>query len=362
MIEMQSVALINGSKKYDGMLISSLSIKQALNQLGYNTQWYQCMDGGKTEEYYSNGKRIIGYNLGSETLSIGVNRLFVFHKMIGKLQEDIVFLSDPTLIKVAQNNSKVIVKLHDLIPLTEFRPKISGYFMFKYVTPKLKDVDRLIVTTSHMKSQAVDLNIPEEKIFVVPDIPGFQQDQVHIMRSMERIESGEDINVLYVATDKPYKNITYFLLLAKKLSLFNGGKRFKFHLVSKLKHSTKSLIEDLGIKNVKLYENVEDIRAIYDLSDILLYPSLYEGYGLPLIEAMFHGIPIITNKIQPFIELLGESGLYADSSDVDSWIKHLLFLSKPEYYKEYALKSYERSCRYTWEQFRNHIKTAFEGM
>ena len=356
---MESVAIINGSKKYDGTLIATKSYSDVLSANGYETHWYQCTDTSDPGDYIENGVLINGFHTPSETLSIGLNRLFVFHRKLQNMREDIVFLADPTLIKISDRNENVIVKVHDFLPLTDYRPKYTGYLMSKYWISRLSNVERIIVTTEHMRGQVESLRIDPDRIFVVPEPTYFAPDRDHISRSLERIEHGKEINLLYIATDKPYKHIDFFVRLSRLLSGTHLGYSFKFHLVSRLKADTRRFLSGLNSPNLVVYDGVKDLGEVFDRTDILLYPSLYEGFGRPLIEAMRFGIPIIANDIQPFREIVGNLGMLESVGKIEAWVERILLFTDPEVYRKYAELSFKGAVKYSEENFSNSLVRAF---
>lgn len=357
---MQSVAIINGSKKYDGTLIATNEYSKVLGDNGFETHWYQCADTPNAEDYVEGGVMIKGFSMPSETLSVGLNRLFVFHRKLQNLKEDIIFLADPTLIKISDRNRNVVVKVHDFLPLTKYRPKYTGYLMSKFWISRLTNVRRIIVTTEHMKGLVGSLGIDPERIFVVPEPTDFRPDPGHIERSLERISTKGEINLLYIATDKPYKNLDFFIRLSRMFSGTNY--RFRFHLVSKLKHVTRKRISEMRPDNLFVYERVEDLGKILDQSDVLLYPSLFEGFGRPLLEAMRFGIPVIANDIQPFREIVGDLGIRENVNNFQKWVDHIVNLTDPETYRRYAELSYRGSIKYSNENFRDSLLNAFDGI
>ena len=73
-------------------------------------------------------------------------------------------------------------------------------------------------------------------------------------------------------------------------------------------------------KNVRLYENMEDIREVYRQTGILIMPSHYESYGRTAVEAMCSGIPVIANPTPGLLESCGSAGYFADRNKLDEWV------------------------------------------
>lgn len=73
-------------------------------------------------------------------------------------------------------------------------------------------------------------------------------------------------------------------------------------------------------ENVRLYENMDDIREVYRQTGILIMPSHYESYGRTAVEAMCSGIPVIANPTPGLLESCGSAGYFADRNKLDEWV------------------------------------------
>jgi glycosyltransferase involved in cell wall biosynthesis len=161
--------------------------------------------------------------------------------------------------------------------------------------------------------------------------------------------------VLYVGRIYPdYKNTN------KLLRAFAKGKktstvREKLVIVS----SDKPRREDARILN----KNKEDIITLYKLTDsnlailynacnYFIYPSLYEGFGMPILEAMRCGAPVAVSKSSSLPEVAGDAGLYFNPNDIDDICGTMQELSDNETLRqEFSRKSLERSKFFSWETF-----------
>jgi len=90
-------------------------------------------------------------------------------------------------------------------------------------------------------------------------------------------------------------------------------------------------------KNVRLYENMEDIREVYRQTGILIMPSYYESYGRTAVEAMCSGIPVIANPTPGLLESCGSAGYFADRNKLDDWVEAIHdVLNNYEYWSKKA--------------------------
>jgi glycosyltransferase involved in cell wall biosynthesis len=99
------------------------------------------------------------------------------------------------------------------------------------------------------------------------------------------------------------------------------------------------------------YLTDSEIMSLYEEADIFVYPSLYEGFGLPVLEAMACGCPIITSNVFSLPEVVGEAGMLVDPYDVEM-IAHALstVLENDELKREMSRKGIEQAQKFSWER------------
>ena len=350
--ENNSIAFVCGSKPSDGIFKGGIAMFNSLKELGFKVNWYQCVDKVGSKGYPEDARFISGIQFPSPMISMGLNRMYYFPRNSKKLSEKTFFLLDPSLIRVGMNRANVIVKIYDIRPLTKYADKLFTKFMYLYSIPRLRNVNQIIVATNYMKHELIKLNFNKDKITVIPDISQLSLNSKHVYTSLDRIKGG-DVNLLYIATDRPYKNISFLIQLAKAFSKDARLKKFKFHLVSKLKKTTMSEIVNCELQNLFVYSDVGDINNVYQMADILLFPSLYEGFGLPLVEAMSIGMPIICNRLEPMCEILDFAGYFVSPNDLIEWKNAILALSEAQEYKrmsDLCLKRYEHYSPQSYKQ------------
>jgi glycosyltransferase involved in cell wall biosynthesis len=129
--------------------------------------------------------------------------------------------------------------------------------------------------------------------------------------------------ILFVGTLEPRKNLPRLLqayaLLSKTIRdkhplVIVGGKGWG-------KDNIYSIIEQLSIsKHVKVlgYLSDEELASVYHQSHLFVMPSLYEGFGLPLLEAMSMGVPVVTSNISSLPEIVGDNAVIVDPNNVES--------------------------------------------
>ena len=118
---------------------------------------------------------------------------------------------------------------------------------------------------------------------------------------------------------------------------------------------------NLGERVVRLgYISEEDLVLMYNLADCYLYPSLYEGFGLPILEAQACGCPVITSSVSSCPEVAGTGAIYVDPHDPDDIAAAMLSIVKDKKLRAAVIKNGAANClRYTWKKTAQQILDLF---
>ena len=335
---MKSIAIVNGARLQDGITYGLLPYFDVLKKASYNVKWYQIVDSANVVSPVSEGERLVGVNFFNYELSNGLNRLIFLKIKAKEIREDIVILSDPTLLPLINDPSRVIVKIHDFRPLSKYGDNFLTRLMYLYIKKKLRKINSAIFTTKFVEREAFSFGISPENKFLIPDpVTKCENPSKHIENSLKRIKTGK-ITVTYIATDRPYKNLDFFLAICQE---FSKLEKIRFLLVSNIRGERLAYINN-NFSNVSYVTNVNDITEIYDQTDILVYPTLYEGFGRPVIEAMSFGIPIVATDIEPMKENGGGKIILCSSQDIQCWKESILYLLNQDNYFQKSADSLER--------------------
>ena len=358
-IKEEKIAIVNYSREKDGTAIAARIYHDTLIEMGHSVIWYQIADRFDAEDYMKFPNVIHGSNFPISSLRPGYDRMIYLPNRMSQIPEKKVFLSDPTLIRMGLGRN-FMVKVHDINPLTIYKEKRTSWAMFKYAMPRLKYANGIIVTTDYMKQVVSDYFNDEEQVFIVPE-PVNWTFEPRTQLNAQIIEKNEEKQILYVAADRPYKNIRQFLDIAAEFQKKNFV-NYKFVLVSRLRDVTLEYFKKLNLKNTKVLSNVPDMKDIYLNTDILVYPSLYEGFGRPIVEAMSMGIPTIAMDISPFKEIIGSDGILLKNPQLDEWIESIISLSEKDKYEEFTMKAkngYKQ--RFSADVFKLALNKAFRS-
>jgi glycosyltransferase involved in cell wall biosynthesis len=216
-----------------------------------------------------------------------------------------------------------------------------------------EETKRIIVPTLATKKDLISLDFNEEIIRVIPEsIPAnFKKIEKEKITKVLRKHKIFGDYVLSVGVD-PRKNTESII---KAFEHSSAGRDLKMVLVGSPKYMK---IKDA--RNIRILGKVEtdDLIALYSGASALIYPSLYEGFGLPILEAMACGCPVVTSNISSMAEVAGDAAILVDPYKIDSIVDGIdKVLRGPKSYIEKGLKrvqdfSWEKTARATLEVYR----------
>lgn len=262
---------------------------------------------------------------------------------------------------------KAIVTVHDLTPIKfkkNFPVGIKGYLRWKYNEVLLKKIDRVVVDSKSSKKDVVKIiGLDENKVSVVylGANPIYKKIEISLNKKKEISEKYglDNDSFIYVGDVTWNKNLPRIIKAAIKsdVSLFLIGKAIteKNFDTSNPWNKDRIEVQKLITENPKIkalgFVPDEDLSIIYNLATSLLMPSLYEGFGLPVLEAMQCGCPVITSREGSLPEVGGDAVIYADPLSVDSISAEIDKLKKNiKLRKELSEKGLEQATKFSVEK------------
>lgn len=355
----KKVALVSAFPLYTGTTNVVLDYQKALMELGFDVHLYQLVIPDDKMQYPEANVVIKGFKFITQSASLPLNLLFHFPRSVGTLQEDIVILTDPILLTLKTKNPRAILLLHDLRDLSEYSRSPMRKAFFKYLLRFIRNGDKILSLSQYSKEFLINHCGPDIEVLVVEGCSPISVEEEKLNVKVSRAAFPKDTyRVVYVTADRPYKNIQLFVKVAELMEKTYSDNRFRFILVSKLRKYTDTLVKSCSLTNLKVIDHVDDMGQFYYNSDILLYPSLIEGFGLPLVEAMAYGIPIIYSNRRPMTDIVGHFGKAVEPEIPEIWVRELLYLTDPDNYCKASLLSLERARNYTFENFKINLSKA----
>ena len=247
---------------------------------------------------------------------------------------------------------KLVMTVHDLVPIvTPDHHSLHYRVYYRHVLPRIaQQCDSLIADSESTKD---DLQ-REFKAWRLPDTTVIHAGPRWTDRNQCPDQSREDF-FLTVGTLEPRKNlrrvIEAFLALKKQEPnspdrlLLVGKMGWGVSDLQELIASNRDVIEPLG------YVSEENLQDLYRRARALVYPSLYEGFGLPVLEAMSLGCPVITSDRSSLPEVAGDAALYVDPENVAEITGAMRQISADsDLRSELARLGHARAKLFSWER------------
>lgn len=107
----------------------------------------------------------------------------------------------------------------------------------------------------------------------------------------------------------------------------------------------------------------DDLPALYSAARMLVIPSLYEGFGLPILEAMACGVPVIASNLSSLPEIVGKAGILVDPLDIDAIGDAILRIESDSRRRAFLIDAGRRQAKqFTWEKSARRLKSIYEGL
>jgi glycosyltransferase involved in cell wall biosynthesis len=300
---------------------------------------------------------------------------FYFPNYINKNSIDLYHIPQNGIGLCEALNCLKIVTIHDLIPYTLPETVGSGYLKkFLEDMPFIINLcDGIITVSQYSKKDILRFfpNFPKDRIFVTPlaaDSSFKPLDKEKCKKHvLNRFNFSNDY-ILYIGGFSSRKNVSG-LVKAFKKARTHLTKEHTLVIVGSLKDEgvkIKDLVNELNLNNKVVFTGfIEDnyLPILYNGASLFVYPSLYEGFGLPPLEAMNCGTPVITSKVTSIPEVIDDAGILVDPYNVDELSFSIEKILNDDTYKNnLSFLGYERSKKFSWTNTANLTLNAYESI
>lgn len=284
------------------------------------------------------------------------------------------FTLPPTLPR-----TRTLLTVHDLSFMRDPDSAVPALrrFLEKAVSRSVARAQRVLADSQATKDDLVSLfGTPSEKIEVL--LSGvdtrFQpiQNPTALAAVRAKYNLGNDLLVLSVGTIQPRKNYTRLIqAFAQVVAQWDSAQRGQLTLVIAggkgwMFDAIFAEVTQLGLEGrVKFTGFVDDadLPALYSASTLFVYPSLYEGFGLPVLEAMACGIPTIASNLSSIPEVVGSAGLLIDPLDINAIAAAIIVLLKDMSARDvYRQAGIQRAAHFTWEAAAKQLLSIYAEM
>ena len=349
------VTVINNSEQYSGIGQYSIDVVNSLRSLNYKVKYvhfgnlrHKDFISQEIMEPFQNFK--FRYHLYNP---------FFYHYFAFKNQlNNIVHITSQFLIPLGAYRKKTLITIHDLIQM-HFIPKdlINGALtVLKFNL--IHNYEHIVTDSKFVKDDIIaHFAVDEDRITVIHNSV-----DLSVYKPLGGIKNYSKMNhkikIIHVGDDRRNKNI---LFLYEILKMLPGN----FELIRVGKNSIRGinyLKKNNLMRRVSFFKGISNTELVrlYNSSDLFIYPSIMEGFGRPLLEAMACGLPVIINNSSSLPEIAGDAGLKYDGNEHGEVIELIFRATEEKIRKQLELKSIEQSKLFSIKIFESNIKRLYE--
>ncbi len=237
---------------------------------------------------------------------------------------DIFHATDHLLPRFVRTGT--VFTLHDLAfrAYPETHTLLNRSFLSAAMPHFLRAADAIIAVSEFTKKDAVRLyGVPDDKITVIAEgvHPRFRPPQPEQVAAVRRKYGLPARSILYLGTIEPRKNLNILLDAYASLRKKPGMEDVRLVMVGKKGWLFAPFFEHLhalGLEDQVIFPGFvsdDDLPALYGAADVFVYPSLFEGFGLPVLEAMACGAPVVCSNASSLPEVAGDAALLVAPHD-----------------------------------------------
>jgi glycosyltransferase involved in cell wall biosynthesis len=258
-----------------------------------------------------------------------------------------------------------VVTIHDCIHLLfpQYLPNRLAHRYARFMMQQAVEKSALVFTVSEASRRDILRFFPQadpDRVLVVPNAIDPSLREVPDEAEMDRVRERYQIRgrfVLYAGNIKPHKNLDRLIEAFGRLRHRSGFEDLKLLIigdeVSKY-GSLRRTVEAAGVRqDARFFGFVPDrtLACLYRLASVFAFPSLYEGFGLPPLEAMACGTPVVTSNVSSLPEVVGDAALLVDPRDVDALADAMgRALSDDTLRAELVTRGRARAELFSWER------------
>ena len=282
-------------------------------------------------------------------------------KYLKKLRPDILHCTANTAPLFCKAN--MIITIHDVIYMESVNFSGSTYQNFgnlyrKFIVAKVARKAKFIITVSNYEREVISkiLKIDQGKIKVIYNgvNPQFKKIEKKFLQPFKNKYRLPDRFILHFGNTAPKKNTIGVL---RAFSIYSGNNTSDYSLV--ITDSSRDYIESLlkeinhtGLINkiqILNYISFTEVPLLYNLATVFLYPSHRESFGMPIIESMACGVPVITSNTSALPEIAGGAALLADPKSAEDIAEKInMLISDDNIYSDYKEKGFKNALRFNW--------------
>jgi glycosyltransferase involved in cell wall biosynthesis len=255
------------------------------------------------------------------------------------------------MIGLKQNkNAPIVITVYDMIHELYPDQFIDSWFVIKAKKRAISKAKVIIAISENTKKDLIKIyNVPESKIKVI-----YLASSLHSLNlvTIDELKEGHGIKrpyILYVGDRRTYKN--FKLLFDSYITNFSddfdlicfGGGKFKTNELKSINNRIKNSIIQLN--------GPDDLLAsLYKHAFCFVFPSLYEGFGIPPLEAMSMGCPVIASNASSIPEVVGDAAILFDPNSKEELIYAIKSLFDESKRNDLIKRGFEQEKKFSWDK------------
>ena len=297
---------------------------------------------------------------------------FTLPQMIKKYKGDLLFAPNILLPVVDLNGIKCVSVIHDVIPIIykEYYPYFYKKYLSLFLPRSLRRSDNIITVSEQSKKDIIKFyNIPSHKIVVAHNTashtfkPRNLSDGIY-PEIIERLSLPVKF-LLYVGVIESRKNILGIISILDIVR--EQGSKLELVMIGKPGYGSDKIIPEIQKRKqfIKYFKYLDDkaLAYIYNLAFAFIFPSYYEGFGIPPLEAMQSGIPVLSSNTSALTEVVGDGGMLHSPEDHMGFAKDILKLENDKnYYSLMKLKALNQAKKFNVSETTQKIINIFDEL
>ena len=358
--------------KYSGISEYAYNLLDNLFKIDRENQYFLFYNASKAvtvPDFDYPNVSIKGFHYPNKLFNLAIRffKIFQIDKMLGGVD---VFLIPNYLFLNLSKNCRQILIVHDLsFKLYPEFFTLKRKLWHRLIGPKQlsEKVNEIIAISENTKNDLIKLyNLDENKIKVIyPGISSIFFEPIS-EADKERAKSRYNLPeryIFYLGNLEPRKNIESLIMAFEQIEDDNlylvlaGSHAWKYDKINKLwqKSPAKKRIKFLG------YVQSQDKPALYNLAAVFVYPSIYEGFGLPPVEAMASGTPVVSSFNSSLVESVADAGILIDPNNINDITQAVnRIIAEPDLREELIKRGMNHCQQFKWEKTAAKIKLILE--
>jgi glycosyltransferase involved in cell wall biosynthesis len=295
---------------------------------------------------------------------------FVLPRYIKKNNIDLFFFPS-ALIPQVNLKCKTVILLGDVFHKIDkrYHPFLYRKYLDLFLDLSIKKSDLILTISQNSKKDIINFyKVPEEKIKVIY-LAASENFKPRLLTPTQREHLIRKYNlpsrfVLYVGNIDFRKNINVIIEVADIL-VNKKKKDIYFVLVPGSSRQDRAIIkksQKIKKGHIIFSNNMEreDVHLMYNLADVFFFPSFYEGFGLPALEAVQSGLPVVASNTSSLPEVIGNGGIMCNPKDYDVFAENIIkLLENKDFYDEMKIRGIEQAKKFNWENTAKEIIKLF---